>query len=70
VLVPFCCVEENVEALENINNAAAAAEHGLPVTLYVPGKTDARREIVRIGVIGLADLLPNLHDTLRPIEVR
>ena len=46
----------HVEAELLVKNSGPSAKHGLPIAEDVVGKTDARREVVVIAVIGIIGL--------------
>src|SRR6266852_2213174 len=53
-----------------VHNAATRAQHGATFTPDVPGKTEARRKIVAVRIVGTTyPTLPDLHHSLCRIEV-
>ena len=52
-----------------VDQPAAAAQYGAAVAENVPGKAGSRPEVLVIGIVETADLVPNLHEAHVRVEV-
>ena len=61
--------DEDGDVGDFIDDASAGAEDGFAIAKKIVVEADAGREVLVIGVVGLTDLLADLHHALGRIEV-